>query len=301
MAMDPNKKRLVQPEEFKQLKYVLPEFPKGKNGKRTSPFSETKHHYYTKQGLEGGGDRETDRTRYFMEVIGEISEDVGPVVPYAFVEGNGKRRSMDAACLASVGPDHRRLVKYVVDDGFITGVTLSARAERDNSANSTAKIDTENSGQGDALDDLDLGADLEQILENGDLSTTERLALVMARIGHGGFRREVLKEWNNCCAVTGSQLSEVLRASHIVPWKEADSKQRLDPANGLPLVATLDALFDRGLISVASSGQLLINEEKMGAERTLLGGFTSLRNKPSQQTERYLTEHRRKHGFKDDR
>jgi hypothetical protein len=43
----------------------------------------------------------------------------------------------------------------------------------------------------------------------------------------------------------------------------------LDPSNGLPLVASLDALFDAGLISFAPSGRLIVSSTLNAAERRI--------------------------------
>ena len=82
-------------------------------------------------------------------------------------------------------------------------------------------------------------------------SSTERQALVQARIGQGRFRADVTKLWGKgeVCALTGIALPPMLIASHILPWRDADDTQRLDPANGLLLAAHVDALFDRHLLS----------------------------------------------------
>lgn len=82
-------------------------------------------------------------------------------------------------------------------------------------------------------------------------SPTERQALVQARIGQGRFRADVTKLWGKgeACALTGVSLPAMLIASHILPWRDADDAQRLDPANGLLLAAHADALFDRFLLS----------------------------------------------------
>ncbi|WP_245431366.1 HNH endonuclease signature motif containing protein, partial [Rhodoplanes roseus] len=42
--------------------------------------------------------------------------------------------------------------------------------------------------------------------------------------------------------MTGCEVEDVLRASHIKPWRDASDQERLDPRNGLLLSATLDAL-----------------------------------------------------------
>jgi predicted restriction endonuclease len=68
----------------------------------------------------------------------------------------------------------------------------------------------------------------------------------------------LLTYWGGACAVTGVTVTEALRASHAKPWAEcADDAERLDAFNGFLLVANLDALFDRFLISFDETGHLL--------------------------------------------
>ena len=104
--------------------------------------------------------------------------------------------------------------------------------------------------------DPSLLADIVAINES-DRSQTEKDRLVAARLGQGRFRSEVLARWEHRCAVTGATTKEALRASHCKPWRACENHERLNPANGLPLVATLDALFDVGLITFANDGRLL--------------------------------------------
>jgi hypothetical protein len=88
---------------------------------------------------------------------------------------------------------------------------------------------------------------------------TEVERLVRQRVGQDVFRAALLDYWGGACAVTGLALPEVLRASHAKPWAACESdEERLDVFNGLLLVAQLDALFDRGLISFAAGGDLVI-------------------------------------------
>jgi hypothetical protein len=143
-----------------------------------------------------------------------------------------------------------------------------------------------------------LQADLRAILREKGLSATERNALVSARIGQGSFRTAVLAQWERQCAVTGCGTLEVIRASHIKPWRLATNTERLDPENGLPLVATLDALFDAGLISFASDGTMLISERLRVEEREKLQlNGRHLRRRPNPRTTAYLAEHRVRSGF----
>lgn len=77
-------------------------------------------------------------------------------------------------------------------------------------------------------------------IEESDIPSTEKVALINARLGQGKFRKHLDMFWNESCAVTGCKIREVLRASHIKPWRECANKERLDPDNGLLLCAHLD-------------------------------------------------------------
>lgn len=143
----------------------------------------------------------------------------------------------------------------------------------------------------------DLPEDLREIeQQNIDLTTKE--ALIDARLGEGKFRTRVLEAWENCCAVTGSGVEAAIRASHIKSWRDSTNNERVDPNNGLPLTASLDALFDAGLISFGSSGKLLASANLNTAERKIYGIINkSLRRKPTDKMAEYLAYHRAKYGF----
>lgn len=89
---------------------------------------------------------------------------------------------------------------------------------------------------------------------------TEREATVLSRIGQGKFRIDLLDLWD-ACSITDVRVPEILKASHIKPWKECDNFERLDPYNGLILTPTLDTLFDRGFITFEDRGQIIISKE----------------------------------------
>lgn len=87
--------------------------------------------------------------------------------------------------------------------------------------------------------------------------STERLGTVRQRIGQSEFRKRLLDMHDAHCQLTGTQIPELLRASHIKPWSDAKGPERLDPHNGLLLASHIDALFDRGLITFTSEGSIL--------------------------------------------
>ena len=125
-----------------------------------------------------------------------------------------------------------------------------------------------------------------------NLPVTDRQALVKARVGQGIFRDQVLSLWDWRCAVTGCETQEALRASHIKPWSESTDQERLDRYNGLSLLATLDALFDKHLIAFDSMGKMLISSQLAGEDRkVLLPRQRRLLRKPDGKTAQFLKEH----------
>lgn len=88
------------------------------------------------------------------------------------------------------------------------------------------------------------------------LPETEREGVVKARIGQGIFRKQLLEMWDGC-AVTGVNLPDLLRASHIKPWRDSTNPERTNRYNGLLLLPQYDHLFDKGFISFDDDGQIL--------------------------------------------
>lgn len=86
--------------------------------------------------------------------------------------------------------------------------------------------------------------------------TTEAERLVVQRIGQDIFRTSLMDYWQGRCPLTGITDRPLLRASHIVPWKDCTTDaERLDVHNGLLLSALWDAAFDRGLVTFSEAGQ----------------------------------------------
>jgi predicted restriction endonuclease len=106
-----------------------------------------------------------------------------------------------------------------------------------------------------------------------------------------------LKRWDNACAVSGCSIREVLRASHIEPWARSSNENRLNPENGLLLVANLDILFEKGFISFDDAGRMLVSKELSARDRRLFGLPMKLRRKPDAGERRYLAQHRKSFKF----
>lgn len=102
------------------------------------------------------------------------------------------------------------------------------------------------------------------------LAPTERLSVARARLGQGEFRERLLRRWRGC-AVTGIGSPELLRASHIKPWRVSSNQERLNEFNGLLLLPQYDHLFDRGYITFDRRGRLVPSPAIVALPPRLLG------------------------------
>jgi HNH endonuclease len=131
-----------------------------------------------------------------------------------------------------------------------------------------------------ASDIAEIVADIAEIEGDPNIPDTDRPALVKARVGQGLFRDKLLDRWENKCAVTGCTVLQILRASHMKPWRESTNFERLDPANGLLLTAHFDALFDKELISFTDDGEMLVyvaeRHGTLGNWVLILGGIDQI-------------------------
>lgn len=135
--------------------------------------------------------------------------------------------------------------------------------------------------------------DLDAINRDPGHTPTTKQALINARIGQGQFRTALLSSWESRCAVTGATTLNAIRASHIKPWRLSSNREKLDSANGLPLIANLDALFDSGLITFSDDGALLVSPCMPEDEQAIFGLLgLRLRKPPSERTAAYLDFHR---------
>ena len=131
--------------------------------------------------------------------------------------------------------------------------------------------------------------DIQQIIGNTIVINTEKENLVKCRIGQGDFRDKLIKYWNGC-SVTRYQNTEILIASHIKPWRESTSEERLDSFNGLLLTPNLDKLFDKGFISFDDEGKILISKSLINFE--LLGIDKNMKIAIENKHRKYLNFHR---------
>ena len=86
----------------------------------------------------------------------------------------------------------------------------------------------------------------------------ERERFVKQRVNQQFFRTAVLASYDSKCCITGLAVTELLVASHIIPWAE-NPKTRVNPANGLCLNALHDRAIDRGFIALDDNLRVMVS------------------------------------------
>ncbi len=122
---------------------------------------------------------------------------------------------------------------------------------------------------------------------------TQRTGVTTHRVGQDLFRRKLLIKFNNKCAVTGIENEEMLLASHILPWRDADDFQRLDIENGILLDPFYDKLFDRFFISFSDSGKIILSEKLKKSQKLMEFVDTDAVIEVTDGMKKYLKIHRK--------
>lgn len=89
---------------------------------------------------------------------------------------------------------------------------------------------------------------------------TESIREIRVRRVQGFFRRSVLVSYDYQCAISGLKLTELVIASHIIPWS-VDVSRRADPTNGIALNALYDMAFDKGLIAFDDNLNVILSKK----------------------------------------
>ena len=95
---------------------------------------------------------------------------------------------------------------------------------------------------------------------------TETKAMVSVRRGQQFFRQAILAAYDISCCISGVNVSTLLVASHIRPWRSFP-EERLNLRNGLCLSAIHDAAFDQGLLTLDDQFRVVLSRtlrESMG-------------------------------------
>ncbi len=90
-------------------------------------------------------------------------------------------------------------------------------------------------------------------------------SIIKVRVNQRFFRKMVLSSYGNSCCITGIPVTELLIASHIVPWS-VDENNRTNPRNGLCLNSLHDKAFDAGLITIDENYKVLLSKKLKNVE-----------------------------------
>ncbi len=151
-------------------------------------------------------------------------------------------------------------------------------------------------------DDVTAGTNVIQDEEQNDYAIENRKREIEQRQKQSVFRRKVLKNFNNECCLSGIRESDLLVASHVVPWR-ANVKIRLDPRNGLCLSVFYDKLFDGGYITLNDKFEVVATSERSNLSKELQENLDSIAGTRMSEPKlhpirlEYL-EHHRDHIFK---
>lgn len=103
--------------------------------------------------------------------------------------------------------------------------------------------------------------EINRIADDDKILTTEKEAIIKARVGQGRFRQQLLEKYHNKCIVAGIDDLNLLIASHIKPWRSATNNERISSENGLLLSPIYDKMFDLGLISFDYDMRIIISNK----------------------------------------
>jgi putative restriction endonuclease len=91
-----------------------------------------------------------------------------------------------------------------------------------------------------------------------ELKGETKLREVKTRVNQNVFRRIVLSNYSGKCAISGIDISDLLFASHIIPWSHNET-ERLNPENGICLSALYDRAYDKGIIGINEKYEIILS------------------------------------------
>lgn len=263
------------------------------------PFDQVKNRKidkYRPDQARGRQELRSERTDRAAAFILELADSNNGIAPYAFELSTGIPSSLDWWCV-SVLKNAGEVSLKTDSGGFVSGVrplaTMRRRYSTPASAKSPARKANHAKPRPSAGSAESVGDDIADIVADAvqdPNKATEILASVLVRIGQGAFRRKLLARWKGRCALTGCTTPELLRASHILPWR-SHPKLRLNADNGLLLVAHVDAAFDAHLISFDGTGSIVLSDRLPVQDRSLFSQWKTRQLSVTPATASYLEQH----------
>jgi putative restriction endonuclease len=88
----------------------------------------------------------------------------------------------------------------------------------------------------------------------------DKNALTKIRVNQSVFRKVIVNNYFQSCAICGLNIPELLIASHILKWSE-NKEERLNPTNGICLCGIHDKAFELGYIGINTDYKILISKK----------------------------------------
>jgi putative restriction endonuclease len=178
----------------------------------------------------------------------DVARQIAPLLPERYSPIQTTGHGNQGAYLSEISEALAQRLLELADRKLI-GLIKASRAEESASAPISA----------DPLVILEWEDKIQATIANkSSITETTRKALIQARRGQGLFKQAVAR-FEDECRITKVDNGAHLIASHIKPWRESTDEERLAGGNGLMLTPSIDHLFDRGFISFADEGDVLIS------------------------------------------
>lgn len=105
---------------------------------------------------------------------------------------------------------------------------------------------------------------------------------ISTRRGQPAFRKQLLVAFDGKCCVTGSEVSDVLEAAHIIPFSESADYSVM---NGLLLRSDIHTLFDLNLLKITPDGRVDLSKKLMNSEYQKFHGKQIVEKLPEKMSE----------------
>lgn len=138
---------------------------------------------------------------------------------------------------------------------------------------------------------LQIANEIEDSLDALSLTGEERIAATKIRVNQSEYRKGLLRRYDRCC-LCGVENKDLLIASHIKPWSQANLEEKLDFDNGLLLCPNHDKLFDLGYITFDNSGNIMISPLLSKKDRKFTNVNKKMKIEVNEKNCEYLEYHR---------
>jgi hypothetical protein len=136
----------------------------------------------------------------------------------------------------------------------------------------------------------------EKVIDDGK----DILRWIKTRVGQSKLRKELLKNYQNKCALCEISTKILLITSHIKSWTKSSPEEKVDLENAILLCKLHDGMFENGLIALDDNYEILFKDKvnlKAQKIETNLTFREPIRKSPNKE---YLRIRRKKYKFKKD-